>query len=189
MTAADFARYNAIVFPDPHCTVGTAPLAEAERNREIWSAATLSGPKVVLGTDAQWHVTTGQDPAATILIRNSIRFAASGATTGFTMSLSCYFEGVADPEGDGVKLTVLDQFGDFFVHDEEGNTVNIDIPAHPLMSSLTNETLSNWVSSVHVWFSKPLPDGWEAIASETSLERSNPYVVAFGAGALPSPRQ
>jgi hypothetical protein len=180
MTTADFASYNAIIFADPHCTIGTAPLAAAESNRAIWSAAT-TGPKAVIGTDAQWHVTDGQDPAAAILIRNSIRYAASGATTGFTMSLSCYYHGAVDPEGNGVKVTVLDQFGDFFVHDEEANTVTINSPAHPLMSSLTNETLSNWVSSVHEWFGE-FPPSWEVIASETS-SGPKPYILAIEPGA------
>jgi hypothetical protein len=174
MTTADFASYNAIIFPDPHCTIGTAPLAAAESNRAIWSAAT-TGPKAVIGTDAQWHVTDGQDPAAGVLIRNSIRFAASGTTTGFTMSLSCYFHGPDE------RVTVIDQFGgesgDFVAAGQEGNTVTIAQPEHPLMAGLTNETLSNWVSSVHEWFSQ-FPPSWEVIASETS-SGSKPYILAI----------
>jgi hypothetical protein len=45
------------------------------------------------------------------------------------------------------------------------------------MAGLTNETLSNWVSSVHEWFSQ-FPPSWEVIASETS-SGSKPYILAI----------
>ena len=102
------------------------------------------------------------------LMLNSINFAASGSSTGLYMALSCAYELLGGPQ----TVTPLSSFGSFVVSGPEATTVNVLAPAHPVMDGLDNDSMSGWGSSMHVWFNSR-PEGWPALAAETSGEPSS----------------
>jgi hypothetical protein len=178
-TKADFSAFNGIVFPDPHCVFdGGAGLATAAGTTGKWSPA-VTGPKVVVGTDPVFHadpaVTDGTAPEK--LMRNAINFAASGTSTGMYMSLGCSYGSAAT----ATDVPALSGFGNFKVRGQDGGCpVNVQVldTAHPVMSGLTNENMSNWDCSMHEWFSSALPAGWRALAQETSLPTPRIFIIA-----------
>lgn len=179
-TTAQFSGFNAIVFPDPHCTNGpqeTPPLATADGNKTTWSPA-VTGPMVVIGTDPVWHADPALSPgtpAPSTLIRNSINFAASGTGTGMYMSLSCSYE--VQFGASPATVMPLSEFGIFTVSGAEGSNVFVLAPTHPVMSGLDNASMSGWGSSMHDWFvSHPL--GWTDIVQETSAASPRIYIIA-----------
>jgi hypothetical protein len=186
MTTAQFRAYNAIVFPDPHCTPeGVAtPLNTATETRATWSPA-VTGPTVVIGTDPVDHAdpadTPGAgNPAPSTLMRNAINFAASGTTTGMYMSLSCYYFSATET----TPVPALAGFGTFTVRGQgsSSNTVNVLAPEHAVMLGLNNTNMSNWGKSMHEWFVS-YPEDWSALAEETSFEGRRKYIIA----KIPSP--
>jgi len=185
MTTAQFSSYNAIVIPDPHCTDGpqeTPPFKIADTTKGTWSPA-VTGSMVILGADPVYHADPSKfpvaDPSASAarkaapakLILNSINFAASGSSTGLYMALSCAYEVLGGPQ----TVTPLSSFGSFVVSGPEATTVNVLAPTHPVMAGLDNSSMSDWGSSMHVWFNS-YPEGWTALAEETS-SASNPNRV------------
>ncbi|MEO8522736.1 MAG: Ig-like domain-containing protein, partial [Acidobacteriota bacterium] len=185
MTKTEFAAYNAIVFGDPNCIYSPAPLSVAEGNRMTWSEA-VTGPIVVIGTDATYHRAHGTASvaaAAETLTRNAIAFAASGTSTGMYMSLSCYYATVASP----ATVTVLEEFGTFVAGKVDRSSVVVKQPSHPVMSGLTSTLLSGWGDSVHEWFSA-FPSTWTVIAVETSgSPAEQPYIITNTPPAPPLP--
>jgi hypothetical protein len=188
MTKEQFKSYKAIVFADPDCRTSPSPTldtATAEPNRTAWSQAVTetNGAIVVVGTDPIFHLARNTDltksGAAERLMRNSIDFAASGPGTGLYMNLSCYYtftSGESRPD-----VTVLSVIGRFKVGGQEASAVTILDTSHPVMSGLTNESLSGWGSSMHEWFAAypPTTAGWKALATETSgTPSSRIYIVA-----------
>jgi hypothetical protein len=128
-------------------------------------------------TDPIYHQTQGigQDR----LIRNAIEYAASQATTGLYVSLSCFWTG-----GGGVDL--LDAFGSFNAYPQFGcpNSATILDATHPVMAGLADDLLSDWGCSVH-----------EALTSYPAtlqpLVRDNttgyPYILATPTGDHTAP--
>jgi hypothetical protein len=144
-TSADFATYKAIVLGDPQCKVGTGSLAAAEANRTVWGPA-VTGNVLVTGSDPAWHAAHGNNQAgATKFTKDSIAFAAAGATTGAYISLSCYYAGAAL----GTPVPVLDPFGTFTVVGGGGDHTHIVASLPPELADLTDADLSNWHSSTH----------------------------------------
>ncbi|MFQ5990788.1 MAG: hypothetical protein ACE5K9_12820, partial [Candidatus Methylomirabilales bacterium] len=88
-TAADFAAFDAIVFGDPNCALGTSRLSAANANKAVWSSV-IDGPVIVTGTSPQYFQFKPGGQALR-LITNGINFAASGSGTGLYVSLSCYY--------------------------------------------------------------------------------------------------
>jgi hypothetical protein len=186
MTTAQFSAYNAIVFPDPKCTMPEgSPLVTANATKAAWSPAVIDGRMVLLGTDPVYHADPSvfpiNDPGApperkaapSTLMRNAINFAASGTGTGMYMALSCYYEPGAGPK----SVTPLSAFGDFMVDGPEATVIHVLAATHPVMSGLTDLAMSGWSSSMHEWFVS-YPDGWTALAEETSGPASRPYILA-----------
>ncbi|HEX9945029.1 MAG TPA: hypothetical protein VGG03_23720 [Thermoanaerobaculia bacterium] len=172
LTTAQFAQYDAIVFGDPTCTVGTGHLAAAEANKATWSAV-VTGPIYVQGTDPQFH---HHQPAALPLIQKGIDFAASGPGTGLYVSLSCYYF----TAGPNTPVSLLSEFGDFRVLGQGDcpNTVTIVEPAHPAVAGLTDADLSNWGCSVHEFITS-FPAGFEVLVTGLHpTEGFLPYIIA-----------
>jgi hypothetical protein len=186
MVQADFASYNGVVFPDPTCndengnnnyTFDSTPLQTAEATGATWSPA-ITGPKLVAGTDPQWHsVYVGSRNAKTDaqqLMQNAITFSASAPDTGMYMALSCYYE--SSPASTAVAA--LSGFGAFTVQGFHGDTVTVN-SSHSSMAkpnSVTDATLSTWGSSVHEWFNA-FPAEWYVVARETSAG-SKAYIIS-----------
>ncbi|MFZ5654801.1 MAG: IPTL-CTERM sorting domain-containing protein [Pseudomonadota bacterium] len=188
-TQADFESFRAIILGDPTCVVGTSPIAAAEANRANWSAAVGDGPKIVIGTDEQFHF--GQGGAQ--LIASGISFVTSEpAETGLYISLSCYYDSTAT----GTPVPVLDQFGAFTVGSAGCfNDAHI-VALHPALSGTTDASLSNWGCSVHEVFNSfpgatfiPLAIAEGATGTgEMSFGDGTsgiPYILASGAGIVP----
>lgn len=188
-TQADFESFRAIILGDPTCTVGTSPIAAAEGNRALWSAAVGSGPKIVIGTDEQFHSGAG----GAQLITSGISFVTSeAAETGLYLSLSCYYDGTPT----GTPVPVLDQFGAFTVGETPGCFDDAHIVAsHPALSGTTDASLSGWGCSVHEVFNSfpsttfiPLAIA-EGVTGPGEMSFGDgtsgiPYILASGAGIV-----
>jgi CARDB protein/putative Ig domain-containing protein len=172
-TAVDFAKYNAIVIPDPnhhHNPTGTVAVGwtRAENTRVAWSAA-VTGPKAVVGSDPIFHQALS---GADTLMRNGINFAASGGPdTGLFAELSTAYFGLVS-----VPVTLLDQFGTFRATGLESSSVHIVLPTHAMMADLSDATLSAWGSSVHAWFDQ-YPGTWQVAAVENSTATLRAYIL------------
>jgi Ca2+-binding RTX toxin-like protein len=169
MTTAQFSAFDALVIGDAGCVEGdTSPLDTARDNRTIWSSAVTGN--ITLNTfDSFDHDSQNE---ADDLAANSMNFAASGAGTGLSFSLGCYFGG-----GGEQALTLMDQFGAFTVDGDSGNTITILQPAHPVMAGLTNAGLSNWSSSVHAHFVAS-PATFQALAQDSGVSPGRTVVLA-----------
>jgi hypothetical protein len=194
-TQEDFATFRAIIMGDPTCVTGTGPVAAAEANRALWSAAVGGpmgpNPKLLTGTDEQYHSSQG----GAQLISSGISFVTSAAgQTGLYISLSCYYNN--DPEGTPVPL--LDEFGTFTVGEVPGcfDAAHI-VATHPALEGLEDSDLSNWGCSVHEVFNSfpaanfippAIADGETGTGSMTFADGSTgiPYILASGEGVRPT---
>ena len=177
-STADFATYKAIVLGDPQCKVGTGSLAAAEANRTVWGPA-VTGNVLVTGSDPAWHAAHGSNRAgATKFTKDSIAFAAAGATTGAYISLSCYYGGAAS----GTPVPVLDPFGTFTVVGGGGDQTHIVASLPPELAGLTDADLSNWHSSTHeglvTW-----PSSFSVLAIQKDISSS--FVAPDGTAGAP----
>ncbi len=178
-----FGDYDAIVFGDPTCSTDPSLLAAANGNKAVWSPV-VTGPGIVIGTDPQWHqfMASPQGPTALQLIRNGIRYAASGTSTGFYAALSCYFAGAAASPPTAVDF--LSGIGTFQVIGQGGcpSTVNIVATSHSAMATLTNAGLSDWGCSPHEFFPSltSFPSTFSVIAEGVRPADGStlPYIVA-----------
>ena len=186
-STADFATYRAIVLADPECIDGTAPIAAAEANTSTWGPA-VTGPMVIVGTDAHFH--TGEQQKGAQLMRSGISYALSEAgRTGLYVSLSCYY----NESGTNTTVRVLSYFGRFVVSENTTchDDIHITAPQHPAMAGLTDASLSNWNCSIHALFTS-YPGGYDVLAIADNLgtvytdedgSRGTPYILARGAVA------
>ncbi len=152
LTTADFASYDAIVLGDPHCVVGTGPIAAAMANRTVWGPA-VTGNIIIVGTDPEWHKFKAGVPLVT---EKGIAFAVADVpNTGAYITLSCYYHNTAaltpvplldELSSTGVGFTVrgVGCFNDAHI-----------VATHPALTGLTDAILSNWFCSVHEAF-----DSW-----------------------------
>jgi len=186
LTTSDFQMYQAIVIPEPLNSAGTncvdspterdALLSDANFNKPQWSKA-VTGPKVLIGTDALFHA--DDHPEGATLVGNALRYVVSGPGTGFYMGLSCYYH----PNTTATPVTVLSELGLFEMRNAspplQDETVEILQRTHPVMLNLTDAGLSNWNDSVHEVFTT-FPTGWQVLATARGGEpASRPYIISF----------
>jgi hypothetical protein len=181
MTTADFAKYKAIIIPDPNC--GSEDKIDFLKDtKAAWSPAVL-GNMILIGTDPTYH--SALRPGATNLIDDSILFASSGKDgTGLYLSLSCYY----DSRGT-TTVDVLSYFGTFVVR---GN-LSCYNDAHLVASSgqlkSTNDMrLSSWSCSVHEVFTaypKTGIDGFEALAIARNATGEGQESYGDGSSGIP----
>lgn len=191
-TQADFESFRAIIMGDPTCTGGTDPIAPAEANKALWSAAVggagSPNPKLFIGTDEVFHFGSG----GSALISSGIAFVTSEpALTGLYISLSCYYDSITP----GTPAPVFDEFGAFTVGEAVGCFDDSHIVAdHPALAGLTDESLSNWSCSVHNVFNSfpasfiplAIAEGQTGLGEMSFPDGSNgvPYILASGAGIV-----
>jgi len=190
-TQADFETFRAIILGDPTCVNNTGPIAAAEANRSLWSAAVggpaSDNPKLIIGTDEDFHIGLG----GAQLITSGIEFVTSSAgLTGLYVSLSCYYDGVADD----TPVTVLDEFGSFGAGKTGSCFDDAHIVAsHPALDGLTDGSLSNWLCSVHNVFNSYPAANFVPLAIAEDAPGSGsmdfpdgstgiPYILASGEG-------
>ncbi len=184
MTLNDFKTYQAIILGDPGCRDATS-LVAAVANANLWGQA-VKGNVIIVGTDPIIH----PFPGGSILISNAISFAtAQAGKTGLYCCLSCYYwnDAVYTP-------SVLNGIGAFQGIGIGGcyNLAHI-VATSPVMSGLTDTTLSDWGCSVHEGFSSwPLSFVPVAIArgagtayTAPDLSTGTPYILASGVGLTP----
>jgi hypothetical protein len=183
-STADFATYKAIVLGDPTCEGDTGSLAAAEANRTVWGPA-VTGNVIVNGSDPAFHAAFGYNKAgATKLTKDSIAFAAAGATTGAYISLSCYYGGAAS----GTPVPVLDPFGLFTVVGSCSDKSHLIAPLPSQLADLTDANLSDWGCSTHeglvTW-----PSSFSVLAIQEAIPssfvapdgtRGAPYILVRG---------
>eukprot|EP01084_Bolivina_argentea_P071462 129916_1 len=167
MTTEDFAKCNAIVFSDPHCSTDESRLDTAESNSAVWSAA-VDGNILLLGTDEDYHWTQG----GTELIQNGLSFVTDNSyCTSLYVSFSCYYF-----RADSVTVPLLDYFGTFIMSGQRGCPDDVHIiEDHDLIHNvheLTDDTLSHWGCSVHEVF-----DSFNSYPPEFT-----PLAIAIGQG-------
>lgn len=137
-----------------------------------------------------WNIadcTLGADQSnhgKTVLIDNSIKFAASGTGTGLYFSLSQYYDSLAVSNVDA-----LDYFGTFEVRGQLDCYDKVHIVASsPSIDTLTDEYLSDWGCSVHEAFSV-FPsvglNGFQAIAIADGVVAPGTQQFAGGHTGLP----
>jgi hypothetical protein len=188
-TQSDFASFRAIILGDPTCKTGTTSITAAEANSATWGAAVGTGPKLIIGTDEEFHFSQG----GAQLISSGISFVTSDATkTGVYISLSCYYHGSTA----GTPVPLLDPFGTFTVGAASGCFDDAHIVAsHPALAGLTDTSLANWGCSVHEVFNS-FPTGTfvplaiaRGITGAGSMSFGDgssgvPYILASGAGVV-----
>jgi hypothetical protein len=184
MSTAQFASYRAIVLGDRNCVADPSPVAPAEANRVVWSAA-VTGNVIVVGTDPAFHRTLA---GAMTLTRNGIGFAAGRADeTGLYATLSCYYAFA----GAGTAVPLLDRFGAFTVRGQGAGCPQAAhiVSTHPAMAGLTDAALSNWGCSTHEAFDS-FPGSFEVLAINRDLPtgytapdgtRGGPYILSQSA--------
>jgi hypothetical protein len=145
MTTAQFASYNAIVFPDDGCNADFTIFAQANQNKDVWSPA-VTGPMVLYAADPVFHAQRGTPTAKIRLIQNALNFAASGPTTGMYVSFSCYVD------GNGQRVAYLSRLGRFELTHLSSDKIHIQKPSHPLAAGLTDASMSGWGSTSHAFF-------------------------------------
>jgi Bacterial Ig-like domain (group 1) len=194
LTASQFAEYDAVILGDPNCTLGTEPLAAAEGNSAVWSAA-VTGNVIVIGTDPDFHSNEAVEGAKT-LIKTGVAFAVENkGHTGAYIDLSCYYA----ESGLGTEVPVLaslSSFGGFKVFGqfqfsscpEESHIV----ATSPALSGLTDEALSNWNCSAHEAFEE-WPADFEVLAINKNIgenftasdgTKGGPYILSRGATVI-----
>ncbi|KAF2796668.1 hypothetical protein K505DRAFT_237150, partial [Melanomma pulvis-pyrius CBS 109.77] len=189
MTTADFAKFKALVIPDPRCG-SVSSVKFLEDSKDVWSPA-ITGNIILIGMVVMFQALEDT------LIDNSIKFAAAGTTpagvpqTGLYYALSCYYE-----SEESAKVEALSWFGDFTVRGNLDcyNKVHL-VAESTAMDSLDDESLSGWSCSVHEAFaSYPSvgTNGFQALAIAQDIlgvgsqtfgdgTRGLPYIISRGA--------
>jgi hypothetical protein len=183
LTAADFARYRAIILGDPTCQTSTSAIAAAEANASVWGPV-VTGNVVIIATDATYHATVGADPPAGTLIRNAVAHAtALSGTTGAYISLSCYYVSAA-PNTLVPVLTGLSP-GGFTIEGTSSDAAHITEPTSPVVAGLTDASLSNWIVSIHEVFDR-WPSNFTVVAVDAA--QNKPYILTRGP-SLPTSKE
>lgn len=149
MTSAQFASYNAIVFPDDGCSGDFTTFNAANQNKDVWSPV-ITGRMVLYAADPVYHAVAGDGTGApkVQLISNALKYAASGPTTGLYVSFSCYVE------GNGQRANYLTKVGIFELTHQSSDRIHVQKPNHPLTAGLTDDSLSNWDTTSHSFFTR-----------------------------------
>lgn len=186
-TTADFAKYKAIIIPDPDCG-SVDDVAFLDATKAAWSPAIL-GSIILIGTDPGYH--SSSRPGAITLMDDGVKFAASGNGTGLYFALSCYYDAV-----DSATVDSLSEFGTITVRGNLACYNDAHVVANSsALGSLDDAALSDWSCSVHEVFTsypttglygfEPLAiaegatgDGLKDFADGTS---GIPYIIVKGA--------
>jgi hypothetical protein len=184
LSAADFARYRAIILGDPTCRADTAGIAAAEANAGVWGPV-VNGNVVIIATDPSFHAEVPQSQAAaSLLISNAVAHAtALPGATGAYISLSCYYF-TATPN---TPVPLLNGFspGGFTVEASQTEAAHITEPASPVLAGLTDASLSNWGVSIHEVFDT-WPTNFTVLAVATT--QGKPYILSRGP-SLPTSKE
>ncbi|KAH0556909.1 hypothetical protein GP486_005303 [Trichoglossum hirsutum] len=133
-----------------------------------------------LGTDPLNHVARSPE-----LVRNGIKFAASGTGTGLYVALSHYYSDKAP-----TSIELLDQLGDFKARGEGtlscAEVAHILGAGHPVLNGLSDADLSFWSCSIHLGFVS-YPKGFEALVIATDRAITGPGVVTWPDGTIGIP--
>ncbi|KAM7207987.1 hypothetical protein V8F20_001781 [Naviculisporaceae sp. PSN 640] len=194
MTTADFAKYKAIVIPDCECNTSLSTIKFLDDTKQVWSPA-VTGNMVLIGTDPSFHLKWFKLPGAEAMMNDSLRLVSTGENgTGMYMSLSCYYQSAATP----VTIDALSEIGTFKVRGNLSHPCLNDahlVAQADVMTSLTDESASNWKCSVHEAFSE-FPStgsrGFQALAIALNATGAGqrsfgdgtsgiPYIIARGA--------
>ena len=179
MTASQFDSYDAIVLGDPTCS-GLGPEAAATANAAVWSSV-VDGNVVIIGTDETFHEGQG---GAQLMEKASAFSVAEAGKTGAYISLSCYYHGTAA----GTPVPLLSGFGSFTASGVGCfNDAHI-VATHPVLSGLTDATLSDWNCSVHEGFDSwpvsfevlAIAEGIGAVFTAPDGTVGTPYILARG---------
>jgi hypothetical protein len=174
LTAADFARYRAIILGDPTCRADTGGIAAAEANASVWGPV-VNGNVVIIATDPSFHAEVGIE-AARLLIQNAVAHAtALSGATGAYISLSCYYFS-ASPNTPVPLLNGFSPSG-FTVEASQTETAHITEPTSPVLAGLTDASLSNWGVSIHEVFDT-WPSNFTVLAIATT--QGKPYILSRG---------
>ena len=194
LTTADFAKYKAIVIPDPTCNTSLKTLDFFNDTKKVWTPA-VKGNVILIGTDPSFHAKWYSLAGAYAMMQDGIRYAASTAngSTGMYFSLSCYYQSV-----NSEPVASLSEMGDFMVRGNISHPClnNTHLVARsPAITKLDDKGTSDWNCSVHEVFShfpRDGPGGFEALAiavgatgnGEASFADNTtgiPYIVTRGA--------
>ena len=155
LTAADFAKYKAIVLGDPFCsgddaTILAAPLA----NTAVWGPV-VRGNVFVHTFDAALHSGDDDDAAGThALMAKGITYAIGAAgKTGLYLSTSCYDGPTVAHVLDGVATGWTFVPDGDWADDVECDLIYFVNPLPAELAGLTAEELSHWGCSTHGFFS------------------------------------
>ena len=159
MTTDNYKTYKSIIFADHHCSGDEDNiLSGAFANRVVWSPAVL-GNMVVHSFDPSWHEKYTTHTGPELFLNTTITFVSEGEDTGLYMSTSCYHFG-----DDSYVVEILDEFGEITVTpDYHGDEIHIVDNTHLSLIGSTDDTLSNWGSSVHNYFNS-FPEDFKVIA-------------------------
>ena len=182
MTTADFAKYKAIVIPDPSCNASLETIQFLDDTKKIWSPA-VSGNMVIIGTDPSFHAKWYKLPGAYAMMDDALRLVSTSKNgTGMYFSLSCYYQSNPTP----TKIESLSEIGDFLIRGNLShpclNSAHL-VANSSVMTSLNDTIASNWNCSVHEAFSQyPTKGsgGFDALA--IALNATGPGEQSFGDG-------
>ena len=177
-SSADFAAFDVIVFGDwPAFGVYPSTWAPAVANQAVW-APTITGNRVVIGTDPDFHATNGT-PAAVTVIADLVGFAAADPAPGPGLYVALSGAYAGSPP---TPVDLLAPWGPVIAEDSGGGE-NIEIIAsHPALTGLTNADLSNWGESTHEGFSS-WSAGWVPLAMALDAPTA-PYHAGTGHDGL-----
>ncbi|OAL29747.1 hypothetical protein AYO20_09039 [Fonsecaea nubica] len=193
MKTSDFAAFKAIIIGDPFGSGDVSLIQVLEDTNTIWGPA-VTGNVIIHGADQSNHDNWGV-AGASVLIDNSIKFAAAGVSpsgssqTGFYLSLSQYYNTAALD----TPVPALSYFGDFkvFGQDNNGaggyNDIHI-VASSPAIDTLTDEDLSNWSFSTHEAFSSYPSvgqNGFQALAIADGVITTGTQNYGDGHSGLP----
>lgn len=180
MTTADFAKYKAIIIPDPDCGA-VDDISFLDATKATWSPAVL-GNMILIGTDPGFH-SSSRDGAIT-LIDDAIQFAASGNGTGLYFALSCYYDSV-----DSATVDSLSYFGTINVRGQLACYNDAHLVANSsALGKLDDSALSDWSCSVHEVFTDyPTTGlyGFEPLAIAEGATGSGLKDFADGSSGIP----
>lgn len=179
-TTADFAKYKAIVIPDPDCG-SVDDIAFLDATKAAWSPAIL-GNIILIGTDPGFHASSRK--GAITLMNDAVQFSAAGNGTGLYFALSCYYDAV-----DSATVDSLSEFGDINVR---GNLACYNdahlVADSTALGTLDDAALSDWSCSVHeVFTSYPTTGlyGFEPLAIAEGADGTGLKDFADGTTGIP----
>lgn len=174
MSPDQFATYRAVVLGDGMCT-GRTSLDAAVANRDTWTGA-VTGNVVVVGTHPA--VVSATTQAARDLVRDGLRFAASGPGTGAYVTPACYLSPTTVP------VDVLASFGSFTASALKAcpRASHLSL-ADPDFSDQTDAGLSGGQCTADAAFGA-WPSGFQPLAVATNAATAG-YTGADGVSGAP----